>query len=173
MLLIAHRGNINGPIPEKENKQSYLQAALDAGYNVECDVWLDLATDLIYLGHDEPQYLTSIDFLKHDSRILCHAKTIDTFEFLIGEGLNCFFHDVDEASMVWIPHWSNPGASAVKVWLCPGKFLNKGSNNAIVVMPEQATTINGLKYIVNNPHYAVCSDYVEKIKISSKEITDK
>ena len=32
MILIAHRGNINGPNPERENTVSYIQEALDKGY---------------------------------------------------------------------------------------------------------------------------------------------
>ena len=37
MILIAHRGNINGP-GEYENGQKYCQEAIDAGYNIEVDV---------------------------------------------------------------------------------------------------------------------------------------
>ena len=38
MILISHRGNINGPNPEMENNPEYIQKALDLGYDVEVDV---------------------------------------------------------------------------------------------------------------------------------------
>ena len=39
MKLIAHRGNINGPNPEKENHPDYINTAIKSGYDVEVDVW--------------------------------------------------------------------------------------------------------------------------------------
>ena len=38
MLLISHRGNING-INKMENNPNYLDKAMSLGYNVEIDVW--------------------------------------------------------------------------------------------------------------------------------------
>ena len=37
MILISHRGNINGPNIDKENKPSYISAAIDKGYDCEVD----------------------------------------------------------------------------------------------------------------------------------------
>ncbi len=56
MKLIAHRGNTQGPNPERENSPEYIEEALNAGYDVEVDVWYDCATEKFWLGHDEPQY---------------------------------------------------------------------------------------------------------------------
>ena len=39
MILISHRGNINGKKPDLENKPEYIQNAIKLGYNVEIDVW--------------------------------------------------------------------------------------------------------------------------------------
>ena len=39
MILISHRGNINGKNPEKENHPDYIWVAIQAGYEVEIDVW--------------------------------------------------------------------------------------------------------------------------------------
>ena len=39
MILISHRGNIDGRIPEKENHPNYIDAAIKAGYDVEVDLW--------------------------------------------------------------------------------------------------------------------------------------
>ena len=38
MILISHRGNLNGPQPENENKPEYVEIALK-NFNVEIDVF--------------------------------------------------------------------------------------------------------------------------------------
>ena len=54
MKLISHRGNISGPNPERENHPEYIFEVLQAGYDVEIDVWF--VDNKFMLGHDEPQY---------------------------------------------------------------------------------------------------------------------
>ena len=39
MILIAHRGNINGPSLAMENTCVYIDSAIKLGYDVEIDVW--------------------------------------------------------------------------------------------------------------------------------------
>ena len=38
MILISHRGNINGRDEDRENHPEYIQEALDRGYDVEIDL---------------------------------------------------------------------------------------------------------------------------------------
>jgi hypothetical protein len=40
MILIAHRGNLNGPNKESENMPDYINIAIEKGFYVEIDVWL-------------------------------------------------------------------------------------------------------------------------------------
>ena len=54
MKLISHRGNVDGKYPQYENLPEYVDKALDLGYDVEVDLWID--NDGYYLGHDEPTY---------------------------------------------------------------------------------------------------------------------
>ena len=54
MILISHRGNINKIDRKKENSQSYIQEAINLGYEVEIDIWLH--NKCLYLGHDNPAY---------------------------------------------------------------------------------------------------------------------
>ena len=54
MIKIAHRGNLFGRIPERENSPEYIQEALAAGYDVEVDVWFEEGK--LFLGHAKPQY---------------------------------------------------------------------------------------------------------------------
>ena len=40
MILISHRGNVNGRFEDWENKPEYINDALNLGYDVEVDVCL-------------------------------------------------------------------------------------------------------------------------------------
>ena len=139
MILIAHRGNTQGK-SEKENHPDYIQDALDAGYNVEVDVWC--VHGKWSLGHDEPQYSTNKNFLQNP-KIWCHAKTITTFKYLLDMDLTCFFHENDDATLT----------SNGYIWTFPGKILTKKS---ICVLPER------------NHHprkcAGICSDYIRIYK---------
>jgi len=48
-MLISHRGNIDGKTL-LENQPSYIDDAIDLGYDVEIDIWY--IGDKLYLGHD-------------------------------------------------------------------------------------------------------------------------
>ena len=74
MILISHRGNINGRFEDWENKPEYIEDALRLGYDVEVDVWF--VDGKFMLGHDEPQYETDYKFLMNE-KLWCHAKHLD------------------------------------------------------------------------------------------------
>ena len=83
MKLIAHRGNIEGPNPQRENDPEYILEAIDRGYDVEVDVW---GHKQIWLGHDSAQYACPLSFLiQNKSKLWIHCKNdlciiyIDTF----------------------------------------------------------------------------------------------
>ena len=61
MILISHRGNIEGRT-DQENKPEYRKKALDQGFNVEVDVWY--VNNEYYLGHALPQYKIQEEFYK-------------------------------------------------------------------------------------------------------------
>jgi len=92
---IAHRGNIKGKIPEKENKVSYiLDAAKD--YFVEIDVWFN--DDEFWLGHDEPTERVDHSFLLN-KRFFCHAKNIEALHEMMKRGIHCFWHETDKVAL--------------------------------------------------------------------------
>ena len=147
MIVIAHRGNINGPDKEKENNPDYLLEAIDKGYYVEADLWILLSEnkEKLYLGHDEPQYEIEIEFLLNiKNKLFCHCKNIRALEFIVTKypEIECFFHDIEEFVLT----------SKNKIWTNVGKELTK---NSICVMPERInqTAINCL---------GVCTDYPNK-----------
>ena len=64
MILISHRGNLNGKDIENENNPLYIDRALGKGYDVEIDVWYN--GGIWYLGHDEPTYPIKLEYLKNN-----------------------------------------------------------------------------------------------------------
>jgi len=73
MKIIAHRGNIQGPIPARENAPDYVDEAIAAGFDVEVD--LRMVGKDFYLGHDFPLYPVSADWIsKRSDRLLIHLK---------------------------------------------------------------------------------------------------
>jgi hypothetical protein len=91
--IISHRGNLDGVISNEENNPEYVLEALRKDFDVEVDVWL--YGGYLFLGHDAPKFKISTDFLKND-RIWCHAKNVESLEFMIKNNLNCFWHESDK-----------------------------------------------------------------------------
>lgn len=79
MKLISHRGNLDGAIPELENRPDYLLAASE-NFSVEVDVWY--RDGKFYTGHDLAQYEVDQYFLQN-KKFLLHAKDVDSFLALI------------------------------------------------------------------------------------------
>lgn len=149
MILIAHRGNINGPNPERENTIDYILEALESDYDVEIDVrYID---GQFFLGHDYPQERCP-DELLLDQRVWIHAKDIETLyrlemflnEYELDYPPNLFFHQSDDVTIT----------TSGFLWTQPGKHLTPIS---IQVMPEYvgeefSTVASG-----------ICSDYVGEV----------
>jgi len=144
MKLIAHRGNIFGPNPTKENHPDYITQTIDQGYDCEIDVrFID---NQFFLGHDEPNYLIDIQFfMTYKDRLWIHCKNFDAFDKLIQvPELNIFWHENDEYTLT----------SHRFIWAYPEKTTTE---RCIILMPEWNN-------FIFDKGYGICSDYVEKIK---------
>lgn len=76
MIIISHRGNIRGPIPDKENRPSYIDCAIGNGYHVEIDV--RSIDGELWLGHDFPQYKVDHNWLdKRRNYLWLHCKNLE------------------------------------------------------------------------------------------------
>ena len=147
MILISHRGNILGPIPKKENHPDYVQYALDLDYDVEIDIWY--INSEFWLGHDEPQYNISFDWLwKRIDKLWIHCKNIKSIEYFnqsyFGDKINYFWHEEDTITLTshnWI--WAYPGKQPIE--------------KSIAVMPEIYN--DDLSKCIG-----VCSDWINKYK---------
>ena len=79
VILIAHRGNTNGPSPH-ENHPDYIEQAMAAGFDVETDVWY--VEGGWFLGHDSAEYEIEENFLENP-KLWCHAKNLSALERML------------------------------------------------------------------------------------------
>lgn len=145
MIKIAHRGNLYGPNPEMENNPEYLMAAVDAGYQVEVDIWHEYGE--LYLGHDRPQYLVSRDFIFNLERhAWFHCKNINALAYFSEhlQQMNYFWHQEDQYTLT----------SRNFVWTYPG---NPTTDKSVLVSLGR---INPNAGFTGAKPYGVCSDYV-------------
>jgi hypothetical protein len=143
MIFLSHRGNIDGQNPKKENSISYINDALNLGFNVEVDVWYDKT---FWLGHDEPQYKINEAFLLNN-RLWCHAKNTESLYELSKLNTIYFWHQKDDYTLV----------SNGILWAYPGSKLNE---KCVCVLPEITTQDINLLY----NSYGICSDQINYYK---------
>lgn len=137
MKLIAHRGNFRGRSKDEENSPDYILYAIQAGFDVEVDVWLQ---DGIYLGHDGPTYESDINFLlRNHERLWIHCKNIHALNHLSEvRNLNVFWHEEDAYALT----------SHGYIWTYPHQRVCEKS---VIVAPNA-------KYLKFQACHGVCSD---------------
>ena len=119
MILIAHRGNINGKIEKFENNPNYIDSAIEQGYDVEID--LRYHQHGFWLGHDYAKYEINLKWLTDRKDFLwIHCKDLITIDKV---NLHYFFHNEDDCTIT----------SKGDLWVYPGKQPVK---NSIAVIPE-------------------------------------
>ena len=151
MILISHRGNVNGKNTQRENHPSYIDEAIEAGYDVEIDIWY--LEGRLFLGHDSPDYLVDINWLENRSnKLWIHCKNMDAlsyfneYEWKKSIQFNYFSHDVDMGVLT----------SHSYIWST--NLFDRG----ILVLPE----------VFNKEPFegtiGICSDVIENYKDESK-----
>lgn len=146
MKYIAHRGNTNGRIPERENEPFYLKKALDWGFDIEVDVHFAgtlFKTNYFMFGHDYPRWnIPSWWYDLDQTKIWYHAKDNLAFQNLMEAGLHCFMHDKDPIAL------TNFGM----LWHHPNYLCNI-TKKSIIVLPQYRQNVIGA--------YGICDDWVE------------
>ena len=142
-ILISHRGNLTGKQPELENTPDYINAALAQGYKCEVDVFAYHGK--LYLGHDDAQIETSVQYLQQEG-IIAHAKNLDALAEMLQANIHCFYHHTDNYTLTsrnWI--WAFPGKPGTSVHPC------------IAVLPENyATDVTNFD--------GICSDFIAQFR---------
>ena len=148
MIYISHRGNLNGPKPELENRPDYVEQAIANGFDVEIDLWVNESG--IFLGHDTPQYSVPKEWLiDRNSQIWIHCKNKEALSFAMQYDLHCFFHDTDDYTITSRGH----------VWAYPGK--KSTSTKCIKVLPELSWWEMNAGW--RTQFVGVCSDFVAEL----------
>jgi hypothetical protein len=145
-ILIAHRGNINGVNLSMENDPVYIERAINKGFDCEVDLRLDSKSKKFSLGHDEPKYEVSLDWiLTFKKKLWIHCKNLESLAELsdLKLDLNYFWHQEDDYTLT----------SKGFIWTYPGRPT---TFNSILVSLEDT--------IPNGDYLGICSDYPEKLK---------
>lgn len=124
MILISHRGNVNGKRLDSENSPEYIENAIEQGYEVEIDVWFK--DGRLWLGHDEPQYSVEFRWIRDRiTKLWIHCKNIESLLYFkdCEYPINYFWHEEDTITLT----------SNGTIWAYPGKQPIK---NSIAVLPE-------------------------------------
>lgn len=153
MLIIAHRGLLNGPDEKLQNTEHQVQTALDAGFDAEIDVWY--INGKYFLGHDTPDYEISWKFLTQ-SNLWIHCKNLPAFFDMRNRTIihNYFWHETDSVIL------TNRG----NIWTYFGK-PEMASSESICVMPEITYSWNEIEKLVNsNTWMGFCTDYPLRIQ---------
>lgn len=141
MKIISHRGNLNGPDSSIENNPKFIETAVKAGFDVEIDVWY--LNNHFYLGHDNPVYQVSVDWLK-TMPLWCHCKNKEALIKLLDNDVHCFWHESDEVTLT----------SKNYIWNYYKNIFS--TKKSIMVLPEMQENINF------NNFYGICTDYPER-----------
>lgn len=150
MIIISHRGNLNGPSPSTENHPKQIIEAIErGGFFVETDLWYQSGN--YFLGHDHPEHQINIDFLlQHKESLYIHCKNIEALESMSRRtDLHHFWHNTDDHTITSNGVvWSYPGATA---------FRSKESGIQILTLPERESRSYMRSYIEN--FSGLCTDF--------------
>jgi len=142
MILISHRGNIDGVILKRENTKSYIQEAIDLGYDVEVDVrYVD---GKFLFGHDFGQYEVELQWLlNRKDKLWVHCKDFEALSELIDTKIRVFYHQKEDYTIISDNH----------IW---AHNLNNIDNKCIIPLLSDDELMKW------NPAdvYGICSDYI-------------
>lgn len=154
MLYISHRGNLNSINPESENKISYIQNAIDLGYDVEIDV--RLINNYLFLGHDSPDYPITIEWLlEHKNNLWIHCKNFASLSYLVEKDVRTFYHQKENHTII---------NNCNKVW---SHELSEADNKSIIPLLSLQDISNYKNYYYV---YGVCSDFISNIKVQDESL---
>lgn len=143
MLIISHRGNLDGPSTPVENKIEQIELCISKKIPVEIDVWYTKKG--LFLGHDYPEDSIHLDFLYDRSHSLwIHCKNAESYDYLTDfKNLNVFFHQTDDYTLT----------SKGDIWTFPKRPV---VSKSIIVCQSEEETLSNLKKNIRG----ICTDFV-------------
>lgn len=137
--LIAHRGLFQGPDARSENSPAQIDRALARGYDCEIDLWV--IDGQHYLGHDEPTYPVTVEYLANPG-FWIHAKNLQALYWASTNlGLNYFWHEADQYAIT----------GAGYIWTLKQHDCTDRTVIMVVDQPDRNLLQSGC--------HAICSDY--------------
>lgn len=165
MILISHRGNINGVTPHLENHPHFIEKAIKEGYDVEIDI--RFSKEQLWLGHDEPQYPITLEWLfDHKQKLWIHCKDFASLAILLPLDLRIFYHQKEDYTIISDKHiWAHPkevtvpqGTQGTK----PNTPVVHGVLDGQCIIPLLSK--KEIEKWTPQPIYGVCSDYIQILK---------
>ena len=152
MIIISHRGLINGPNKKIENSFTELKKNIEKYKSLifELDIWLK--NNDLFLGHDFPDKRIAIEnLIPLKEKIIIHIKFIDNnskeiLEQIFYNKFHYFCHQ-DDAFTITSKGWP---------WIHPNYGLKR---NSICVLPENFTDLSKLTTLQDKNLLGVCTDY--------------
>ena len=138
MIVISHRGYVDGADSKLENNPIQIKKLLNLNIDVEIDVYYIQGE--YFLGHDRPKYKVDISFLKQKG-LWCHAKSFESLHAMLENDIHCFWHQSDDFTLT----------SRGIIWAYPGTTTSGG--NTVLLFPERFKEVNYRSYDF------ICTDY--------------
>jgi hypothetical protein len=148
MKIISHRGNIKGPVSDKENRPSYIDCAIQIGFDVEVDI--RVINNQIWLGHDIPSYTINSKWIMQRSKFIWfHCKNIDAVILLksINKNIKYFCHVSDPYVITSTGH----------LWVHNLQYVINDS----CIIP--LLSLENIKQYNNRTVYAICTDFASQL----------
>ena len=149
MILISHRGNVDMVNLERENTKSYIQEAIDLGYDVEIDVrYID---NKFWLGHDKADYVVELEWLlDRKNNLWIHCKNFLALSKLIDTNLRIFYHQHENHTII--------GNTKV-IW---SHDIDEANYQSIIPLIDMES-VNCFKNF-KNKYYGICSDFIKQVE---------
>ena len=144
MILISHRGNIDTVNLERENTKSYIQEAIDLGYDVR------YINNKFWLGHDEPDHEVDIEWLtKRKNNLWIHCKDFLSLAKLINSDLRIFYHQDENHTII---------GNTKAIW---SHDIDDANHQSIIPLID-IDSVNSFKNF-NQKYYGICSDFIKQV----------
>jgi hypothetical protein len=159
LIVIAHRGNLNGADFSRENDPKYIDEAISAHQSIQVEVDIRYVDKKWYLGHDRPDHKVSFKWMKErNHRIWWHAKNLSALielnridalpydiydsedEFSRKQKFFYFWHQNDDYTLT----------SGGHIWTFPNKTI-KGKKSILCLNSKDSKVPKGI--------FGICTDY--------------